>query len=109
MIKLYTLFLTLIISISGFTQVNIRPVKQADKHFQFIDNNGKPVNDFRWNEAEPVVNGFALVASGNKWGFVDRLGNPVINASYQSLRNFVNKLAAAMYSIGSCLKTKVRI
>ncbi len=96
MIKLYTLFFTLIISICGFTQVNIRPAKQADAHFQFIDNNGKPVNDLKWREAEPLVNGFAKVAVGNKWGFVDRLGNPVINASYQSVRNFVNKLAAAM-------------
>ena len=46
MIKLYTLFLTLIISISGFTQVNIRPVKQADSRFLFIDNNGKAVKGF---------------------------------------------------------------
>ena len=98
MIKLYILTFTVFISLCGFSQVNIRPVELPGTHsFQFIDaKTGKKVNDLKWSEAEPVVNGFAKVASGNKWGFVDRLGNPVINTSYQSARNFVNKLAAVM-------------
>ncbi len=94
--KLYALFFILFVSISSYSQVNVQPVKLADSHFQFVDKKtGKQLNDLKWNEAEPFVNGFARVASGSKWGFVDRLGNPVISASYESLRDFVNKLAAA--------------
>ena len=96
MIKLYALLFIAFVSICGYSQVNIRPVKLADSRFQFVDKNGKPVSDLTWNEAEPIVNGFAKVASGNKWGFVDRFGNPVISASYQSVRNFTHKLAAVM-------------
>ena len=96
MIKLYALSFILFVSIGSYSQVNVQPVKLTDSHFQFVDKNtGRKVNDLKWNEAEPFVNGFARVASGSKWGFVDRLGNPAIKASYESVRNFTNKLAAA--------------
>jgi len=96
MIKLYSLLLILFISFGSYSQVNVQPVRLSDSHFQFIDKRtGKKVNDLKWNEADPFANGFARVASGSKWGFVDQSGNPAISASYESVRNFVNKLAAA--------------
>ena len=47
-----------------------------------------------WDETESFANGFAKVSSEHKWGFVNKLGHPVITPTYESVRNFVNHLAA---------------
>jgi gliding motility-associated-like protein len=97
--NLYCLFLIVFSSTSLYCQnkqVPVEAVELPGSRYQFINKNtGLQVNDLVWDETEPFVNGFAKVAAGHKWGFVDRLGNPISNAFYESARNFVNKLAAA--------------
>ncbi|MEP7373918.1 MAG: WG repeat-containing protein [Chitinophagaceae bacterium] len=94
--KLYSVLFILLISSGLYSQVAIRAVELPDSRFQFINKTtGQKVNDLVWDETESFVNGFAKVASKHKWGFVDKLGNPVINTSFDAVRNFVNKLAAA--------------
>jgi gliding motility-associated-like protein len=94
--KLYSLLFILLISNSIYGQSVIQAVELPDSRFQFINKTtGQKVNDLVWDETESFVNGFAKVASNHKWGFVDKLGNPVVSASFDAVRNFVNKLAAA--------------
>lgn len=63
--------------------------------FQFTDQKtSKPVNDFFWDEAEPFVNGYARVLSGNTFSFVDNTGKPIAAPEFEAARNFSNKLAA---------------
>jgi gliding motility-associated-like protein len=93
--KLYFVLFILLISTCIYSQVAIRAVELPDSRFHFINKNtGQKVNDLVWDEAGSFVNGFAKVASAHKWGFVDKLGNPVIKTGYESVRNFVNKLVA---------------
>lgn len=93
--KLYPLLFILLISNFIYSQSTIQVVKLPDSRFQFFSKNtGQKVNDLVWDETEPFVNGFAKVSSDHKWGFVDKSGNPVITAKYESIRNFANKLAA---------------
>ena len=93
--KLYILLFILSATTCLYSQSAIQPIELSDSRFRFIyKNTGQKVNDLVWDETESFVNGFAKVASGNKWGFVNRFGNPVIKAEYESVRNFVNKLAA---------------
>ena len=93
--KLYFVLFILFTSTCLYSQVTIRAAELPGSRFQFINKNtGQKVNDLVWDETESFVNGFAKVISNHKWGFVDKLGNPVIRARYESVRNFVNKLAA---------------
>ncbi|MGZ8539956.1 MAG: WG repeat-containing protein, partial [Chitinophagaceae bacterium] len=93
--KFYFLSLIFFISKALHSQVTIKAIELPDSRYQFVDSKtGAKINDLLWEETESFVNGFAKVATGHKWGFVDRHGNPVIKADYESARNFVNKLAA---------------
>jgi gliding motility-associated-like protein len=96
--KLYCLLFILIITkdlISQVSPVAVEAVEIPGSGFRFIDKKTHlSANDLVWDETESFVNGFAKVVSHHRWGFVDRLGNPAINAAYQSVRNFSNKLAA---------------
>src|SRR5271169_2774406 len=96
--KIYTFLLILFSATNLFSQskkLNIEAVELSDSRFQFVYINSHiKVNDLVWDEAESFVNAFAKVSLNLKWGFVDELGNPVIQAKYESVRNFVNKLAA---------------
>ncbi len=94
--KLYFVFFLLhTISKSLYGQPGIEPLELADSRYQFVyKNSGEKVNDLVWNETEQFVNGFAKVAKGNYWGFVNKSGFPVIKPKYQAVRNFKNNLAA---------------
>jgi gliding motility-associated-like protein len=93
--KFYFLSIIFFISSALYSQVTIKAIELPDSRHQFVDTKtGVKINDLLWDETEGFVNGFAKVAAGHKWGFVDRHGNPIIKADYESARNFVNKLAA---------------
>jgi gliding motility-associated-like protein len=93
--KLYSSLFILLISSSVYSQSPVHAVKLSDSRFQFFNKTtGQKVNDLVWDETEPFTNGFAKVSTEHKWGFVDKLGNPVISPRYETVRNFANHLAA---------------
>jgi gliding motility-associated-like protein len=94
--KLYLLLSIALLSNYVYCQVTVQVVACADNRYAFIAKATKQkVNTSTWDETEPFVNGFAKVAANNKWGFVDKNGNPVNNTFYTDVRNFINHLAAA--------------
>lgn len=93
--RLYSLLLIFFFSKILYCQQAITAIEVPGSGYQFINKNSRiKVNDHLWQEVESFVNGFAKVASENKWGYVGRQGYPVIRPVYESVRNFSNKLAA---------------
>ena len=94
--KLYLILLIVLFSMCAYSQVNAEALLEDDNRYTFIDKASKQkVSNTSWDEIEPFVNGFAKVATNNKWGFVDRFGKPIANSFCTDVRNFVNNLAAA--------------
>ena len=93
--KLYLLLSIILLSTCVYCQVTVQVVEYADNRYGFIDKITKQkVNNDTWDETESFVNGFAKVATGNKWGFVDKNGNSVNNSFYTDVRNYTNHFAA---------------
>jgi hypothetical protein len=47
----------------------------------------------RYEDAEPFAEGLARVRSGGKWGYIDKTGNLVVPAVYQSALDFSEGMA----------------
>ena len=101
--KIYLFILTALIFTNLYSQQtleNVQAVEISGHRYQFVNKTtGLAVSNLSWDEAEAFVNGFAKVFIGNKWGFVDKSGNPVIPAKFVSVRNFSNHLAAAKQNL----------
>ena len=47
----------------------------------------------QYGDALPFAEGLALVAKGNKYGFIDKSGSDVISADYTNARSFSDGIA----------------
>ncbi len=80
----------------GFARV-INPTSQAKC---FIDKKGKVLNNLEFKDAKDFSEGLAAVQnSKNLWGFIDQLGNLVIDYQYSSVESF--KDACALVTSGN--------
>jgi hypothetical protein len=61
--------------------------------YTYIDKNGKPISDSRFDDAEQFSEGLAAVRIGPAWGYIDKSGRMVIPPKYQSAGAFSEGLA----------------
>lgn len=55
----------------------------------FINEDGKPITDFKYRDAYPFINGFAPVKNAaDRWGFIDTKGKEVIPLEYKAVSSF---------------------
>ncbi len=86
----YLLFFILLLSFSLQAQQPAVSIPGSKKINQLPHN----ASVIKWDEQEAFVNGFARVLQHNKFGFVNRSGNPVGAIDLDGARNFSNHLAA---------------
>jgi len=65
-----------------------------DCRFAFIDKTGKPISDFRFDDAGDFSEGFAPVRIGDRWGYVDLSGQIAIAPQFESAEPFSEGLAS---------------
>lgn len=78
-------------------RAEFRPtVAQAtyDCRYAFIDKNGQPISDLRFDDALDFSEGLAPVRIGQQWGYVDPSGQISIPLSFHSAESFSEGLAA---------------
>lgn len=70
--------------------------------YHMYDINGAQIGSFACDEAKPFVGEYAAFKSGDKWGFVDKVGNVVIEAQYADAKSFSNGMGAVLTDAGWC-------
>ena len=76
----------------------LRPMKSAAiGKYGFVDNTGKIIIPFHWDNAGKFFDGFASVQDRRgKWGFIDRIGRVSIPCQWEKVSSFHEGLAWVM-------------
>ncbi len=65
--------------------------------YSFIDKEGKPVSNLRFDDAKDFSEGLAPVRIGHNWGYVDRNGQIAIEPQFENAELFSEGLAAVRH------------
>ena len=72
--------------------IAVKKAVEKNAKFAFINASlsspGKEITSFKYNKAHYFSEGLAGVKIGDKWGFIDKIGNLQIPARYTNIRNF---------------------
>ncbi len=68
-------------------------VKEPIKKWGFIDNTGKVIIPFEYEESKAFSEGLAAVKKNGKWGFIDNTGKVVITFQFSDVWSFSEGLA----------------
>lgn len=63
---------------------NIAAVKVVTDKWGFVNNNGKIIIDFNFDEVDSFHNGMCVVKKDGKWGVINKKGNWIIENSFDS-------------------------
>ncbi len=67
---------------------NLAPDQNAKGKWGFVDESGRAVIDYKYDEAEGFVKGRAKVKKGNNYGYINEKGKTVVPIKYQELTPF---------------------
>lgn len=68
-------------------------IKDTGNRFYHVNKSGKPISAKTWTEVGDFAEGLALVKENNKWGFIDTLGNKVIDLKFDIASSFTKGAA----------------
>ena len=92
----FILFLALLamisLSICSYGQ-ELRPVKGLNGKWGFVDETGKEMIPFKYENAGRFSEGLARVEYNSRWGFINKAGNAVISLKYYAAGDFSEGLA----------------
>lgn len=57
-----------------------------DHHYGFIDDKGKELTSFKYEDAKPFAHGIAQVRLNNKWGYINRQGKEITPFKYDEIK-----------------------
>jgi hypothetical protein len=91
---------------------DLMPERGANGKHGYIDETGKEVIPFKYDEAEDFSEGIALVRLNDKFGYIDKTGKEIIPLKYDDAFNFFGGLARVILNdkqfyidkTGKCVK-----
>lgn len=66
---------------------------EMNNKWTFIDNTGREITPFKYDDLADFENGYAKVSICNKWGFIDNTGREITPIKYEEVEDFKGEFA----------------
>lgn len=89
----------------GLKAQDLEPETNKKGRWGYVDNSGREVIKFKYDEAYPFESGVAIVRKGNKMGFIDVAGKPIGKIQYSIIEPYASG-ELYLVAIGGKMDTK---